>query len=82
MKASEPGSRDQPEPLRLLDGATVDARLRKLSELSAAAVLRDPRIDMSAGAVTQRLLECAEISALALELEWAGEQVRAAKAGK
>ena len=57
-----------------LEAEEVDARLLKLSELS-----RDYRptsnelVDMSGEAITARLIECAEISALAFELVAAGE---------
>jgi hypothetical protein len=55
----------------------VEARLRKLSELSASAPPWPHLIDMSAEAITSRLRECAEISALALHLAQAGEAARA-----
>jgi hypothetical protein len=53
----------------------VDDRLRKLAALS-----RDYRpvtdvVDMSKEAIDDRLLECAEISALAFELVAAGESI-------
>lgn len=64
------------EPSQLLDEATVTARLKRLAELSAAAPTLVALVDMSAQAVTDRLLACAEISALALELTAAGEADR------
>lgn len=60
----------------LLTAEVVTARLRKLAQLSASATSTPARIDMSASAVTMRLLECAEISALASELAKAGMHLR------
>jgi hypothetical protein len=62
--------------------AEIDARLRQLAALSRAAGPAPPLVDMSAAAVADRLLECAEISALALKLEAAGEGLPVHSASK
>ena len=49
----------------------VSARIRALSDLSRDYEPNETP-DMSPGAVTQRLIECAEISALTWQL-WTGE---------
>lgn len=54
----------------------VDLRLRELARLSAEAPPWPPLVDMSPEAVTARLDECAEISALALDLVAAGVALR------
>ncbi len=59
-----------------LNAEEIDARLRRLAELSAHAPPAAPLVDVSAAGVTARLRECAEISALALELEAAGAAIR------
>ena len=51
-----------------LTAEIVTARLRQLAELSRTAPNPPAPIDMSPAAVTTRLLECAEITALAWEL--------------
>lgn len=51
----------------------VDQRLRTLGRLSAAGLPPRRDVDMSPAAVTARLDECAQISALALALMAAGE---------
>jgi hypothetical protein len=56
---------------------SVDARLHRLAELSASAAPPPDLVDMSAEAISARLRECAEISALALELELAGRSLEA-----
>ena len=56
-----------------LPPALIDARLRALASLSAQAGPAPPLVDMSAAAMTARLRDCAEISALALDLLAAGE---------
>jgi hypothetical protein len=50
--------------------AQIDDRLRTLARLSAEAPADGDQslVDLSASAVTARLLDCAEISALALAL--------------
>jgi hypothetical protein len=54
----------------------VTSRLRRLAELSASAKPAPPPVDMSAEAISARLRECAEISALALDLQQAGQALR------
>ena len=55
------------------DGSEVDARLRVLARMSASAPDAAPLCDMSSDAITARLLDCAEISALALALAGAAK---------
>lgn len=59
-----------------MSAAAVDARLRLVAALSATSPPSESHVDMSPEAVTARLLECCEISALALELEAAGGALR------
>jgi hypothetical protein len=58
-----------------LTSEVVTARLRKAAELSQAPSAARRAVSMSAESVTRRLLECAEITALAWELQKAGERV-------
>ena len=67
---------DRSQPLR---AEVVTARLRQLARLSLEAPPSVAPIEMSSSAVTNRLLECAEISALAWQL---GACVRAAPDSK
>jgi hypothetical protein len=60
------------QPAHLLPAEVVSARLRELAELSWKTPPAAHSIDRSASAVTTRLLECAEISALVWELAKAG----------
>ena len=60
----------------LPSAADVDARLRMLAQLSMLAPPLPPLVDMSPDAITARLLDCAEISALALDLMAAGGAIR------
>jgi hypothetical protein len=56
------------------DAELVSARLRRLAELSQQQSPLTAAVDMSSGAVTARILDCAEISALVWELALAGQR--------
>lgn len=55
-----------------MDAESVSTRLRQLSAFSMASTPAASSVDMSSRGVTTRLIECAEISALAWELAKAG----------